>query len=342
MGERTLLIRVDGGRRVGLGHIMRCLQLCRALDDQGIDTLLLTRERPELRGILASETRTIVALPPDADEETVVAFVNDIRSTLGGDALLIDLPSDLTEEGYSAYASIGLPVILLDDHGPTAGRADALINAIAHPDHLAAISSDDSIFNGAEYIIIDPAFARTEAVTNPEVRKLLVAMGGSDPYAITPRALRALLPLPSNVELNVLLGPAYAEVDALREEVEQSGRDIVFAQAEDDMHEYLAGFNLAVLSFGVTAYSAATLGIPSLLIGHDDSGTAAAETFSELYGCAVSLGHQGDLDVSRLLGEVEKLISDGKHRMEMSERGRAAVDGRGLERVTQILLSLLR
>lgn len=342
MGERTLLIRVDGGRRTGLGHMMRCLQLCRSLDDHGVDTMLLMRERSELRGILASETRTIVALPPDADEENAVAFAKDIISTLGGDALLIDLPCNLTEEEYSAFASTGLPLVLLDDHGPAAGKADAVINAIAHSDHLAATPGSDSIYIGAEYIIIDPAFARTEAAISPAVQRLLIAMGGSDPFGITPRVLRALLQLPNEIELNALLGPAYADADGLRRDMEKSGRDVVLAQAVENMPEYVAGFDLAVLSFGITAYGAAALGVPSILIGHDDPGVAAARAFSELYGCAVSMGHQKDLDVERLFEEVEKLIADGERRLEMSRKGRAAVDGRGLERVTRIILDLVR
>jgi spore coat polysaccharide biosynthesis predicted glycosyltransferase SpsG len=338
-----LLVRVDGGRRIGLGHLMRCLNLCRALEDRGVDTLLLTRERPELRTILAGETRTIVALPPDADEHTAAAYAREIRQTLGGDVILIDLPQDLLPEEVAAYAATGLPLILFDDHGSAAAKADILVNAIAHPDHLLAPSSADRRYIGADYIIIDPGYRDAPpAAFREEALSLLVAMGGSDPHDITAQALRALLPLPQQVELHVLIGPAYEGSEELRAEMGQVGRSVTFHSAVGKMPEFLAGFDLAVMSFGITSYGAAALGLPMLLIGHDEEGAAAAEVFAQLYGCAVALGKYDLLTDSRLLTETEALIDSPAQRKEMAQSGRAAVDGRGLERVTGIILDLLR
>jgi spore coat polysaccharide biosynthesis predicted glycosyltransferase SpsG len=343
MGERTLLIRVDGGRNVGLGHLMRCLNLCRALEDQGVDALLLARERPELRTVLATETRTVLALPPHADEHTASAFARDIRQTLGGDLILIDLPQDLSESEVDHYAATGLPLVVFDDHGRAASRASAVINALAHPDHLLAQPAVECRYDGAEYIILDPGYRDSQpAEIGEEVHKLLVAMGGSDPHGITARALRALLPLPREIELHVLLGPAYEGGEELRAEVEKSGREVAFHEAVESMPEFLSQFGLGLMSFGVTAYGAARLGLPALLIGHDDSGAAAADAFARLYGCAVVLGRHDLVEAPRLLAETEALVSAPRRRKEMSKRGRAAVDGRGLERVTNIILDLLR
>ena len=162
MSERMLLVRVDGGREVGLGHLMRCLALCRALELRGVESVLLCRERGELRTVLSRESRMVVALPTDCPESEAVSIAGDIRNTLGGDAILIDLPDDLSQEEYEAYVALGRPVILLDEHGPAAQKADLVVNAIAHPDHLDEPVREEGFYRGAEYITLDPAYLEVE------------------------------------------------------------------------------------------------------------------------------------------------------------------------------------
>ena len=338
-----LLIRVDGGREVGLGHLMRCLELCRALELRAVETVLLSRERGELKSVLSREKRMVVALPHDCPEVEAAAFVADIRNTLGGDAVLIDLPDDLSQEEYEAYAALGRPLIVLDDQGPAAQKADLAINAIAHPDHLGDPPRGDGLHRGAQFIALDKAFRDAEpAAAGETVRKLLVAMGGSDPHGITERTLEALSALPQEIELHALLGPAFKDQDSLRERIEKSGRPVELHQSVDGLPQFLAGFDLAVLSFGITAYGAACLGLPAVHIAHNQGGADAAYAFSRLYGCSVALGKHDEVEPETLVEVVEGLIADPATRAEMSRKGREAVDGKGLERVTDLVFQLLR
>ena len=98
----------------------------------------------------------------------------------------------------------------------------------------------------------------------------------------------------------------------------------------------------AVLSFGITAYGAASLGLPAVHIAHNQGGADAAYAFSRLYGCSVAIGRHDEIEAETLLEVVEGLIADPAVRAEMSRKGREAVDGKGLERVTDLLFQLLR
>lgn len=343
MSERTLLIRVDGGRSVGLGHLMRCLALCRALDKKGVDTVLLMRERQELQTLLAAEMRMVVALPPEGSEADAARMAREIRATLGGDALLVDLPVDLEEDEFDAFSAVGLPLVMFDDHGPAASKADVVINAIAHPDLLEEPRRQEGLYRGAEYIILDPAYSNAGAASfNPKVRKILVAMGGSDPHGITPRALRALMPLSAEFELHALVGPASAGAEQLRRDIDESADRVVIHEGVDNLPGFLPGFDIAVISFGLTAYGAAALGLPAVHIGHDSDGAAAAEAFARLYGCSVALGRHDQISEADIVSTVKELIGNAARREEMAARGRAAVDGRGLERVVELVLGLVR
>ena len=341
MSDRTLLVRVDGGRRDGLGHLMRCLALTRNLEGRGVTVALLMRERPELSHLLASARVTAVALPAEADELQAAEIMGEVRSTLGGDAILVDLPTDLDREEFERYSSLGPPLALLDDHGPARDGAPLVINAIAHADHLEG-GTRNGLYNGPDFIILDPAYTQAPRAEIDELGgRLLVAMGGSDPHGITAVALRALLPLPPEIELHALLGPAFADPEGIRREFANAGRRIVFAEEVENLPRFLATFDLAVLSFGLTAYGAAHLGLPTVLLAHDQDGTAAAAAFAGQHGSSAFVGRHDQVDDSALLETVRGLLDEPDERRRMAERGRAAVDGKGLERVRDLLLELL-
>ena len=341
MSDRTLLVRVDGGHRDGLGHLMRCLSLTRALEGSGVTVALLMRERLELSRLLASARVTAVALPAEADELQAAEITGEVRSTLGGDAILIDLPVDLSLEEFERYSTLGPALALLDDHGPARDGAPLVINAIAHADHLES-DSRDGLYNGPDFIILDPAYALAPRAEVDELGgRLLVAMGGSDPHGITARALRALLPLPREIELHALLGPAFADPEGIRNEFANAGRRIAFSEDVENLPKFLATFDLALISFGLTAYGAAHLGLPTVLLAHDRVGADASAAFAEQHGCSAFLGRHDQVDDSKLLKTVNGLLDEPDERRRMAERGRAAVDGKGLERVRDLLLELL-
>jgi spore coat polysaccharide biosynthesis predicted glycosyltransferase SpsG len=317
--------------------------LCRELDRKGIDTILLMRERCELRSLLSAEDRMVIALPPQASESEAAALAQETRSTLGGDALLIDLAPDMTEEEYESFASIGLPLIVLDDHGPAMHRAEMVINAIAHPDMLEEPKRESGLYSGTEYVIIDPAYREArKAEPGPEVGRVAVAMGGSDPHGITPGVVKTLTALPHDVELHVLLGPAYEGGDELRAGMGSAGSPVVVYEGVEQIPQFLAGFDLAVLSFGITVYGAAFLGIPSIIVAHDAGGEIAAEAFARLHGCAVSLGRYNSFEATDLLEAVSGLTGDHSRRREMSQKGKSAVDGNGLERVVGLVHNTIK
>lgn len=342
IGGATLLVRVDGGRRVGLGHLMRCIALAQALESRGIDAALLIREAPELVKLLERTPTTAIVIPDDLPGDQEAAFASQIKSSIGGEALVIDMPGDLPIETFDAYSALGIPIALFDDHGAARSGAAAVFNAIAHPEHLAGSGTREISFDGPDYIILDPSFQESgPCETRESISKVLVAMGGSDPFDITTKAVEALLCLPTDIELHVLLGPAYQGAEKLSKLLEGRRQAQVY-DGVPHLARFLAGFDLGILSFGLTVYGAAHLGLPALLLAHDERNAAAAEAFARLFGCAESLGRQDQVGPERITEAVLQLVDDQARRRQMSELGRQAVDGKGLERVAGIISDLLR
>jgi len=56
----------------------------------------------------------------------------------------------------------------------------------------------------------------------------------------------------------------------------------------------------------------------------------------------VALGRHDQISETDIVTAVKVLIDNAARREEMAARGRAAVDGRGLERVVELVLGLVR
>jgi spore coat polysaccharide biosynthesis predicted glycosyltransferase SpsG len=343
MSGMTVLMRIDGGRRVGLGHLMRSFALADRLAADGDRAIFICHSNPQIYDLFARAPHRVYYMPPTARETTIAREISRIGLPECVDLVSIDIPADLTTAEMQAYCDCGRPVALFDDHGEAPRQASLTINAIAHPDHLDGAGRFANTYDGPAYIVLDDAYRRTPpAQFHVNARRLLVAMGGADPFNITCTALRALMPMAADADLHVLLGPAFG----FRNEVENIAAAAPGAVTVESgippagIPAYLAGFDLAVMSFGITVYGAAHLGVPCIVLGHDDAGARAGEVLERSVGCVRSLGHHDRVDPGTILRETTALLADAERRRTMVEKGKVAVDGESVDRICALFRSI--
>jgi spore coat polysaccharide biosynthesis predicted glycosyltransferase SpsG len=169
---------------------------------------------------------------------------------------------------------------------------------------------------------------------------LLVTMGGSDPAGLTLQAVRALELLDSEFETTVVLGPGFAHHDALNHLLGRTQRRFLLRQALSDFPSVMARADLALCSFGVTAYELAAAGVPAIYLcltpDHAESASALAEA-----GMGVSLGVFRTVTDNQLAATVRELLEDRSQRERMRNRARQCVDGLGAARVANALANHL-
>lgn len=345
MSGKSILFRVDGGRQTGLGHVVRCLELASELNRRNIQSVFFSRSAPELVPVFAKHPIRVYYLGETAGEVTASKAIENhlLRSLAHG--LVIDLAPDLKSGEMKAYRELGLPIAALDDHGAAEKHGDLVVNAIAHPDHLSRDNAErQTTFNGAEYIILDPVFSGyTSNAERKNVDRILIAMGGADPHNITLKTLQALDKSSLKQEIHVLLGPVYKYRGAVEEIGKTSSKEIVIHQnlPGDQLPAFIDSFDIAIMSFGISVYAAAHLGVPSVLIAHNDDGARAAWAFTERYGCGIFLGRHDQVQSEEIVSSVERLIENSGMRKKMISRGKASVDGKGLIRVADLLENLI-
>ena len=320
---RNILIRTKGDVTNGMGHVQRCLTLARQLENLGqrvyFWTLpgtpgherLLSAGYPVMTGEAVPMLRTPNpwrAIIVDVENGPERAFLQAVRDTHPQAALVVVGGSGYQLRDYEAVrelADLEVYQSVLPTDGP-AGR----------------------VLSGIEYIMIDARFR--DLAPDHRGGHVVVAMGGSDPHNLTPIAINALGGLGRRVD--VVLGPACAEYQGV------VPYNVRLWRALPNMLEPMRGAALFVGAFGMLAYEAMAAGLPCVLTNWSES---HAETSVELErrGAVWSIGLWNELERAGLRERVGFLLSAPGELERMGNAGRALVDGRGVERVAERIVT---
>ena len=168
--------------------------------------------------------------------------------------------------------------------------------------------------------------------------RVIVSMGGSDPGGLTLPAVRALSGLEADFDATVVVGPgADAQLDA---KIARIAPRFAIVRSPNDLPKLMSEADLGLISFGVTAYELAALGVPAVYLCLTDDHAFSASAF-ERAGMGVSLGVAARLSEADMRVAVLELLSDAELRRTMSAAGRMNLDGRGAMRIAACVKRLV-
>jgi len=341
--EATILIRADANGAMGTGHVMRCLALAQAWQDAGgravfamAETTLAVRARLQSEGFDIASVRGPNAAGSDASQLALLA------QERGAEWVVVD--------GYQFRAAYqcdlkmaGLKVLFVDDNGH-AGRysADLVLNQNLHATERMYEQREPytQLLLGTRYCMLRREFKSWRGWNRetPAVgRKVLIAMGGTDPVRFTELAMQALrLVEIEGLETTVVVGgsnPHWVSLKSVASEF-----DGLFHVSRDvsDMAELMAWADAAVSAAGTTCWEMCLLGVPALLIPVAENQQAVAQELSNR-GCAIHLGNLQDISAEKIASQLEQLLNSPETRYSLSQRARELVDGNGATRIASSL-----
>jgi spore coat polysaccharide biosynthesis protein SpsF len=184
-------------------------------------------------------------------------------------------------------------------------------------------------------VLLRSEFAVSPRHASEERPTVLVTMGGSDPAGLTPKAVSALALVERPIDCVLLVGSGFAHDASLTVALDCFPHECLTVR-DGDVHARMLAADLAVLSFGVTAYEAAACALPALHVSLTEDHALSSSAFVEA-GLAVSLGLAEDLREARLAEAVEGMLADPERMRVMGSRARSLVDGRGAARIAEVI-----
>ena len=355
--NRTALVRVDGGHRLGLGHVKRCLALAAELSSRGVACRFVIRPTDGIvESLIRSSGYAIEQLPEDTgltDEPPAL----DALCLGGSDAVVLDISHrDTFREAdavpaYFAWFRQRFPTVAMID-----GQLDeCLVGRFNLPVDLAVIpyaaadehempARDARLALGPRYFVLDrsyDAYTGTVREIADTANRILLTAGGSDPSGLTLKALAALERIDDRgLEIRIVIGPAFARESrsAIAAAAERSRHRTTLLRQPRSLAAHMAWCDLALSASGLTKYELAATGTPAILLSIDADHVAFNRLF-ERFGTANHLGVAEDIAVPAVSEAVTAMLDDAEARGAMSAAGRAMLDGRGAGRVADEIVA---
>ncbi|NIA23060.1 MAG: glycosyltransferase, partial [Proteobacteria bacterium] len=165
--------------------------------------------------------------------------------------------------------------------------------------------------------------------------RILVTMGGSDPQGMTLKAVKALAMLDEdNFEAVVVLGAGFQHKKQLNDLLSACKHHFDVRENVQNMAELMTQSDLAVASFGITAYELAAMGVPAIYLCLTEDHAESASAFVE----EVSLGVFTHVNTEMITGEINNILNNKSLLPKLGGNARKHIDGQGVTRISRLMI----
>lgn len=332
----AILMRCDGGREIGFGHVRRSLSVARALRDrEGFGVRFAMKADDTAVELVRGEGFAVDLMPAGQCE---IDWLLDLSESIAPVAAVLDVRTDLSATSVMRLRGAGLIVATIDDGSQRRLSADvSFYPPVPQVFQMNWQGAEAEPIVGWEWVVLGHDVMPPFQVRTGRPR-VIVSMGGSDPQGMTLPAVRALSTLDAEFDVTVVVGPAAdhnAEV-----EIQRIAPSFMVVRSPNDLPRLMSEADIGVISFGVTAYELAALGVPSIYLSLTEDHEASASAF-ERSGMGISLGVASKVSELTIAAAVDELLSDRAKRRAMGAAGRMNIDGRGASRIAERIHRLI-
>jgi len=344
LSQKYLIIRADADSFMGTGHIMRCIALAQEWQNQGGKVIFLSNCKNEnLKQRIDNECFQFIPIDKSHPDSCDLRQTRKALEELGKNNLLSEpwIVIDgyhFTPEYHKSLKDDGYKLLVIDDMAHLQHYyADVLLNQNIHASSLKYSCDKDVVkLFGCKYVLLRKEYLEhklhKQKITN-KARRILVTMGGSDPYNVTLIIIKALNKLnESDLEVKIVVGPANLNIISLEKELYPSCFSYEIVSNVNNMTELMAWADLAVSSGGSTCWEMAFMGLPFITIVLADNQEGIAQSLHDL-GVSFNLSWYDKLTLEKITRTLSNIMNNTNLRELYSVKGQQLVDGLGAKAV---------
>ncbi len=318
-----------GGGATGIGHVMRSLNVARALKEMDMPVYFLFDGENSATGLVEengfSWSRYKTGRPALAEGPAGV--------------VVMDTGDDVSEY-VKSFKKKGSKVLLIDNTTKASGVADLSIT----PSALMADAPGKDPYAGSKFVIVGENFFHAQKTMRPRVHSLpleiLVTMGWCDAKNITLKVLKALYDM-EDIHMTVVLGPDYPFMKTMEPFKEDGWGKITFRHGVKDMAPLMAASHIAFTALGTTVYELAFMGVPPIILSNYLEDEKDLNTLKSMKA-GVSLGFHQSVTDWEIQSTARRFVEDAGYWRDVSEQARLLTDGKGAWRIASIIAELYK
>jgi spore coat polysaccharide biosynthesis protein SpsF len=339
---RHVLFRCDGSSTIGIGHVMRCVAIADELRrDHGVVSGFALRS-DESGARLIQRYNFPVFVPRSTELFDYRSWLCELANETQAGALVLDVRDNLPTSTLEDLRNSDVLLVTVDDPSQRRLHADlAFYPPVPQVDRMDWTEFEGRLFKGWDWIPLRREISEAPARSRPnQVESLLVTTGGADPAGMAVRIVDFLNPLEKPFETVVAAGPAFQHRRELEQAVAVASGDFRIESDPESLPALMTEADLAITSFGVTAYELAAMGVPAAYLCLTPDHQESASVFAG-EGLGISLGLISEIDGERFREGLLPLLETSELRHTMCRNGKKTVDGLGAKRISNLIVEHL-
>jgi len=358
-----IAFRADASVQIGTGHVMRCLTLADALGLEGADCIFICRDHVghlidliRQRGhhaVMLATTETVEASPSN-DSIAHAAWLGtdwltdaaDTQHAIGPqkvDWLVVDHYA-LDHQWEQAMRLHCQRLMVIDDLADRLHDCNLLLDqnlGRTGADYRLLMPSDATALVGPQYALLRPEFRtlRKESLarrTQPQLKHLLITLGGVDKNNVTGLVLDALTncDLPFGLEITIVMGthaPWLEQIKKIADAMPCPTRVLVNVK---NMAQLMTCSDLVITAAGGTAWELCTLGVATCTLAIAKNQETAAQALH-------AVGATQQLSLNSIQEDLIQFINLAKledYLLKIQRNASQICDGLGAKRIAARLI----
>lgn len=286
----SILFRCDGSPEIGLGHIVRCLALADELRDaHDCRIAFAMRTGPIGIGMVKEKGYQVILPTENGQAFDYKKWMNECVNNVDPKTIILDVRDGLQRTVVDELRGKGILTVTIDDPEDKRLSADlAFYPPVPQVKRMDWTGFTGKLYVGWEWVILRREFVNAmhfvDKYAKRETRnakpRILVTMGGSDPHGMTIKTIKALELLDEDFEAVVVSGAGFQHKEELNNLLSGCKHRFDVQENVQNMAKRMAQSDLAVASFGVTAYELAAMGVPAIYLCLTEDHAESASAFA--------------------------------------------------------------